>query len=165
VKRLARAYGLIVLCFLLSSCVQTGATRKDDISSYKKDVAVWYEAFNRKDPALLDTILSEHWVDIPAPPDQPAGPAGAKPLLVWLTTTFPDLNLTLKDVLQDGDKVIVRAEMTGTQKEAFMGFPSRNRKMTIQVVDIHEFKAGKILRTWHTEDWMTGLRQLGVFEK
>jgi predicted ester cyclase len=45
------------------------------------------------------------------------------------------------------------------------GFPSKNRKMTIQVVDIHEFKDGKIVRTWHTEDWMTGLRQLGIFEK
>jgi len=65
----------------------------------------------------------------------------------------------------NGDKVIVRAEMAGTQRESFMGFPAKNRKMTIQVVDIHEFKDGKIVRTWHTEDWMTGLRQLGVFEK
>jgi SnoaL-like polyketide cyclase. len=55
--------------------------------------------------------------------------------------------------------------MAGTQKEALMGFPSKNRKMDIQVVDIHEFKDGKIVRTWHTEDWMTGLRQLGVFDK
>ena len=39
------------------------------------------------------------------------------------------------------------------------------RKMDIQVVDIHEFKDGRIVRTWHTEDWMSGLRQLGVFEK
>jgi len=46
-----------------------------------------------------------------------------------------------------------------------MDFPSKNRKMHIQVVDIHEFKDGKIVRTWHTEDWMSGLRQLGVFEK
>jgi len=30
---------------------------------------------------------------------------------------------------------------------------------------VHEFKDGKIIRTWHTEDWMSGLRQLGVFEK
>ena len=78
---------------------------------------------------------------------------------------FPDLNLTIKDVLQDGDKIVVRGEMTGTQSQAFMGFPSRNRKMAIQDVDIHEFNHGKIVRTWHTEDWMSGLRQLGVFEK
>jgi hypothetical protein len=34
--------------------------------------------------------------------------------------------------------------------------------MTIQAVDIHEIRDGKIVRTWHTEDWMTGFRQLGV---
>jgi hypothetical protein len=49
--------------------------------------------------------------------------------------------------------------MAGTQREAFIGFLSRKRRMTIQVVDIHEVKDGKIIRTWHTEDWMTGLRQ------
>ena len=61
--------------------------------------------------------------------------------------------------------MVVRARMAGTQKEAFMDFPSKNPKMDIQLVDIHEFKDGKIVRTWHTEDWMSGLRQLGVFEK
>ena len=153
---------LTLLCFTFLLCSSTHAEERN---TYKQDVTLWYEAFNTKDPALLDRILSEHWVDIPAAPDQPAGPAGVKPLLARLTTTFPDLHLTIKDMLQDGDKVIVRAEMAGTQREAFLGFPTKNRTMTIQVVDIHEFKDGKIVRTWHTEDWMTGLRQLGVFEK
>ena len=139
--------------------------RKTNMNNYKKDVILWYEAFTNKDPALLDRILHETWVDIPSPPGTPAGPEGVKPLLAGLTTTFPDLKLTIEDILQEGDKVVVRARMAGTQKEAFMGFPSKNRKMDIQVVDIHEFKDGKIVRTWHTEDWMSGLRQLGVFEK
>jgi hypothetical protein len=46
-----------------------------------------------------------------------------------------------------------------------MGFPAKNREMAIQAVDIHEFTDGKIVRTWHTENWMTGLHQSGVFEK
>ena len=131
----------------------------------KKQAALWYEAFSKNDPAILDRILSENWVDIPSAPGQPSGPEAGKTLLAMLTTTFPDLNLTIKDILQDGNKIVVRAEMAGTQKEAFIGFLSKGRKMAIQVVDIHEFKDGKIVRTWHTEDWMTGLRQLGVFEK
>ena len=72
--------------------------------------------------------------------------------------------LTIKDILQDGNKVVVRAEMSGTQRAPFMEFPSKQRAMNIQVVDIHEVKDGKIIRTWHTEDWLTGLRQLGVFD-
>ncbi len=69
------------------------------------------------------------------------------------------------EILQDGNKVIVRSEITGTQRGPFMGFPAKSRKMTIQAIDIHEVKDGKIVRTWHTEDWMTGLHQLGVFDK
>jgi len=139
--------------------------KKGDMNTYKKDVTLWYEAFNMKDPALLDRILSENWVDIPTAPGQPAGREGVKPLLAQLTTTFPDFKVSIEEILQDGNKVIVRSEITGTQRETFMGFPAKNRTMTIQAVDIHEFKDQKIVRTWHTEDWMTGLRQLGVFEK
>lgn len=167
-KSRIRIYIVIMFGFILCSCnsVQDGSTKKEeDMNNYKNQVILWYEAFSKNDPAILDQILSPNWVDIPAPPNQPEGPPGAKPLLAGLKTTFPDLKLTIKDIIQDGEKVVVRAEMTGTQKEAFMKFPSKNRKMIIQVVDIHEFKDGKIFRTWHTEDWMTGLHQLGVFEK
>jgi len=131
----------------------------------KKNVSLWYEAFSKKDPALLDRILSTNWVDIPPAPDQPPGPAGATQILVELTTAFPDLDIKIEDVLQEGNKVIVRSMISGTQRGALMGFPAKNRKMSIQAIDIHEFKDGKIVRTWHTEDWMSGLHQLGVFDK
>jgi hypothetical protein len=35
------------------------------------------------------------------------------------------MDLTIKDILQDGNKVVVRAEMTGTQKEASWIFRQR----------------------------------------
>src|SRR5207249_6536204 len=108
------------------------------MNTYKKTVTLWYEAFTKKDPALLEQILHGDWVDIPGAPGTPSGPAGVKPLLAQLTTTFPDLKLTIEDILQDGKKVVVRARMAGTQSEPFLGFPSKNRKMDIQVVDIHE---------------------------
>ena len=61
--------------------------------------------------------------------------------------------------------MIVRSKISGTQRGPLVGFPAKNRKMSIQAIDIHEFKDGKIVRTWHTEDWMSGLHQLGVFDK
>jgi steroid delta-isomerase-like uncharacterized protein len=136
-----------------------------DRSTIMKDVTLWYEAFNKKDPALVETILSESWVDIPAAPGQPPGPKGVAQLIDELTTIFPDFKVTPAEILQDGNKVIVRSEITGTQRAPFVGFPAKNRKMTIQAIDIHEFKDGKIVRTWHTEDWMTGLYQLGILDK
>ena len=46
-----------------------------DMTTEKKTVALWYEAFSTKDAAILDRILAESWVDIPGPPDQAPGPA------------------------------------------------------------------------------------------
>lgn len=129
------------------------------------DVTPWYEAFDKNNPALIDKILSPNWVDIPAAPHQPAGPAGAKAILAELWETFPDFKIKIEDTLYDGNKVIVRSMLTGTQKGEFLGVPAKNGKLAIQAIDIHEFKDGKILRTWHTEDWLTGLHQMGAFDK
>jgi steroid delta-isomerase-like uncharacterized protein len=151
---------LVALALIL--CASAHA---QDRSSLMKDVTLWYEAFNRNDPALLERVLSEKWVDIPPAPGQPAGPGRREAILAELTTAFPDLTIRIEEVLQDGNKVIVRSEIAGTQRSAFAGFPAKNRKMAIQAIDIHEFKDGKIVRTWHTEDWMTGLHQLGILGK
>ena len=135
-----------------------------DRNSQKSLVMLWYQAFDQHNPALLDNVLSEAWTDIPPAPNQPLGPAGAKQILAELTEALPDLKIVVLDMLQDGNKVTVRSEISGTHKSALMGFPAKGRKLAIQAIDIHEFRDGKIIRTWHSEDWMTGLHQLGVFE-
>ena len=67
-----------------------------DARADKKSVSLWYDAFSKKDPALLDRILGKDWVDIPPPaPDQPPGPAGARQILAELTTAFPDLDIKI----------------------------------------------------------------------
>lgn len=151
------------LALLLASMLWTPVHAAD--RDLKKEAALWYEAFSTKNAALLDRILGDAWVDIPSAPNTPPGPEQAKKLLIGLTTAFPDFNIVIRDMLQDGNKVVVRSQITGTQRETFAGVAAKGRKITIQAVDIHEFDDGKIVRTWHTEDWMTGLRQLGASEK
>ncbi|WP_280328736.1 ester cyclase [Pseudomonas sp. BN102] len=83
-------------------------------------------------------------------------------MLEHLHGTFSDFSIKIEEVLQDGDKVIVRSRISGTQSGTFVGVAPTNRRIDIRATDIHEFKDGKIVRTWHMEDWMTGLHQLGV---
>jgi steroid delta-isomerase-like uncharacterized protein len=156
---------LLYVSFLLALMTIGPDVQAADARALKKDVSLFYDAFRKNDPALLDRILRKDWVEIPPAPNQPPGPAGAKQILLELTSAFPDLDIKLEDVLQDGNKVIVRSTISGTQRGALMGFPAKNRKMSIQAIDIHEFKDGRIVQTWHTEDWMSGLHQLGVFDK
>jgi steroid delta-isomerase-like uncharacterized protein len=151
-----------VLFNLLGPTMSTDAAEPN---TQRATVMLWYQAFDRNEPEMLDKVLSATWVDIPPAPNQPIGTAGAKQILAELRAAMPDLTIVIRDILQDGNKVIVRSEISGTHKTALMGFPAKNRKMNIQAIDIHEIESGRIVRTWHTEDWLTGLRQLGVFEK
>jgi steroid delta-isomerase-like uncharacterized protein len=155
-----RSSAAAALALMLSAPAAAGAE-----SAEKQVARLWYEAFTQHDAALLGSILGENWVDIPSPPEQEKGPEVGKKLLTQLTATFPDFKIVVEDVIQEGNKVVVRSHITAMQKGAFMGFPASGRSISIQAVDIHEVQNGKIARTWHTEDWMTGLRQLGVFEK
>jgi len=105
-------------------------------STVMNDVTIWYDAFNKRDATLAQKVMSEDWIDIPAAPGQPPGRKGVQFILDDLSKAFPDFRITPAEILQDGNKVVVRSELTGTQRAPFMGFPAKNRTMTIQTIDI-----------------------------
>src|SRR2546430_11516865 len=86
----------------LLGVVLTIAVNAQERSAVAKDVALWYEAFHKNDPSLLDRILAPQWVDIPPAPRQPPGPQGAKQILLELRTAFPDLTIEIRDVVEQG---------------------------------------------------------------
>jgi steroid delta-isomerase-like uncharacterized protein len=134
--------------------------------SHETAIAVkWYEAFDKNKPEILDAILSDDWQDIPDARDAPRGSQSAKAVLNMLHTTFPDFQIAVEDVVAEGNKVVVRSTISGTQAGQFAGLPASGRKLRIQAVDIHLIEGGKIQKTWHTEDWMSGLHQLGALER
>src|SRR5438477_12153518 len=142
-----KTYLLTLLYFAAGSLVNAednNTNKNEDMNTYKKTVTLWYEAFTKKDPVLLEQILHEDWVDIPGAPGTPPGPAGVKPLLAQLTTTFPDLKLTIEEILQDGKKVVVRARMAGTQSEPFLGFRLRTAKWTFRLSTYTNSRTGEL---------------------
>jgi steroid delta-isomerase-like uncharacterized protein len=151
------------LIALLTAVLSIGAGAQER-TAMEKNVVLWYDAFHKNDPSLLDRILADEWVDIPPAPGQLPGPQGAKQILTELRTAFPDLTIEIRDVVAQGDKVVVRSEIAGMQRGAFLGRAAKGGKLRIQAIDIHELQNGRIVRTWHSEDWMTGLHQLGILE-
>ena len=73
---------------------------------------------------------------------------------------MPDLNWEIQDMHQDGNTVIVRSRATGTPVAPFFGVDGEGRSFDIMTIDIHELDDGKILRTYHVEDWAGALQQL-----
>jgi len=106
---------------MLCAYAQDGNTkRKNKMNDYKEQATLWYEAFSKKDPR--SSTESERGLGgYSSSPGTPAGPSGVKPLLAILTTTFPDLNLTIKDILQDGNKGRRSCRNDRHTQETFMG--------------------------------------------
>lgn len=73
---------------------------------------------------------------------------------------IPDLKWEIKDVLVDGNRIIVRSEASGTPVGPFFGVPPSGKSFKVMAIDIHTIKDGKAITAYHLEDWASALRQL-----
>ncbi|MCV3205596.1 ester cyclase [Mesorhizobium sp. YC-39] len=72
----------------------------------------------------------------------------------------PDLQWAVRDILVAGDQIVVRGEATGTPAKPFVGVDPSGKAFKVMSIDIHSVEDGRVARTFHLEDWATGLRQL-----
>lgn len=74
---------------------------------------------------------------------------------------IPDLKWIPQDILQDGNKVIVRSVVTGSPKGDFMGMKlDGSKSFNIMSIDIHTVENDKIITVYHQEEWTTAIAQL-----
>ena len=75
---------------------------------------------------------------------------------------IPDLKWEIKEVLVSGNRVTVRGEATGTPASEFMGVPHSSKSFKLMSIDVHTIEGGKIVRSYHVEDWLGAVRQLSA---
>jgi steroid delta-isomerase-like uncharacterized protein len=95
----------------------------------------------------------------------PTGATGAQALKqVWamLLRTFPDVHVTLEDVIAEGDKVVARNTVTGTNLGAYMGRPPTGKSVTYNEIFVFRFADGRVAEIWGIADALSQMRQLGV---
>ena len=73
---------------------------------------------------------------------------------------IPDLDWDVQAMHQDGDVITVRSRATGTPAGPLFGVDGEGRSFDIMTIDIHEIEDGKIVRSYHVEDWAGALQQL-----
>jgi predicted ester cyclase len=73
---------------------------------------------------------------------------------------IPDLAWKIEELIDAGDRFVVRGRASGTPVGTFFGVEPRGKKFEIMSIDIHTVANGLITRTYHVEDWAGALRQL-----
>lgn len=113
--------------------------------------------------ALGQSIISPDVVFFaPTSPEPMHGFQGYTAVLDMMRGAMPDVSWKAEEFISEGDKVMVRFSMTGTQTSPFMGMPASGKKVSITAMNIYEFKDGKIVREHGLPDLFSMLAQLGA---
>jgi predicted ester cyclase len=94
---------------------------------------------------------------------QPEGPGGVDEGIRLLLKGFPDLHLGTQDLLAEGDKVVVRVTMSGTNTGDYRGLPAPTQQyFESEAIAILRIANGRIAELWGTADRLRMLTQLGI---
>ena len=117
---------------------------------------------SRGDEATADAIIHPDFVDHTNPPGMQHGLEGHMAIVRLFRAVFPDLEWRIDDLIAEGDKVVARTTMRGTQLGAFFGIPPTGRGVEMNGVHIVRIADGKIIEHWGNNDDLGLMRQLGA---
>jgi predicted ester cyclase len=95
----------------------------------------------------------------------PGDATGAEVLKqVWavLLRAFPDLHLTVEDLIGEEHKVVARIVVTGTHLGEYMGMEPTGKSIAYDEIFIFRFANGRVVETWGVVDVFSQMKQLGV---
>jgi predicted ester cyclase len=75
---------------------------------------------------------------------------------------FPDGTHTIDEVLEIGDRVVLRGSFSGTHAGDFMGLPPTGRQMTVTFMNFDRFAGDKLIEHRGEFDMAGLMQQLGA---
>lgn len=74
---------------------------------------------------------------------------------------MPNMKWEIKDMVQEGNQVVVRSEFSASPKGNFMGMELDGTKsFKTMAMDMHTIENGQIKTVYHIEEWTTAIAQL-----
>ena len=90
------------------------------------------------------------------------GPAQFKIFLRNMLGSFPDLHISVEDIVAEADKVMVRVLLEGTHQGGGLGIPATGRRIRVAGIVVVRITDGQIAEGWNSWDQLGLLRQIGA---
>lgn len=90
------------------------------------------------------------------------GVQGINEVIIACRTAFHDLNVTVEDMVAEGDKIAARFTAHGIHKGAFMGLPPTDKPISMTGIEIFRIEGGKIAEIWGEANLLGLMQQLGI---
>jgi predicted ester cyclase len=133
------------------------------LEANKKLARDYFKAFLSKDTAWFREHIEPGFRrHDPGLPFEVVGPQGVERLADALLPAIPDMRLDIEDVIAEGEKVLVRLVIRGTQQGELFGIPPTSRAIEVAVLDLFHIRNGRLVEHWALLDNLGMLRQLGV---
>jgi len=105
------------------------------------------EGFHSGKLVVVDEVFHPNFVDR-STPEQPPGTEGVKDYISMVRTGFPDISITIEDLVAEEEKVVVRTTWRGTHLGEYEGIAPTGKQVTRSMIQIFHVKDGKLLEEW-----------------
>ena len=122
----------------------------------------WEEIVNKQNPQAIEEVYAPNFVW--HEPDQDIqGYEQARQFVSAFFKGFPDINISVEDVIAEGDKAVTRYTIRGTHQGETEEFgPPTEKQMELKGITVHRIENGKIVEEWEAYDNLSVMQQLGL---
>jgi steroid delta-isomerase-like uncharacterized protein len=121
------------------------------------------ELWNKGSLPVADELIAPTYTHHDAStPDVGRGPESEKKRVMHHRNAFPDMRLTIEDIIAEGETVIARWSCRGQHKGELNGFAPTGKQVAITGVTIARFVGGKMVEGFVDWDALGLMQQLGV---
>jgi hypothetical protein len=93
-----------------------------------------------------------------------AGAGNVAGLMTAVVSALPDLHAGQRDMFAQGDEVVVRLVVTGTQTGPILNIPASGKPVRWDAIDVYRLVDGKIAEEWAGEDFTAFLNDTGTYK-
>jgi steroid delta-isomerase-like uncharacterized protein len=119
------------------------------------------EGPSKGNPNVADELLSSDFILHVPLPSSP-GIEGINEVITACRAAFEHLNVTIEDMVAEGNNVAARFTARGVHKGNFMGLPATGKPITMTGIEIFRIKDGKIAELWGEANLLGLMQQLGI---
>jgi predicted ester cyclase len=119
----------------------------------KSIVRRFFNAIESGDLSVLDEIVTDTY-DFHVPGQGP-GRESLKRYLAGLRAALPDLQLPIRDMVAENDKVAVFNSVRGTHKGDFGPMKATGKRVDFTVFHLYRLEVGRLAEHWEVTDFAT----------
>ena len=119
------------------------------------------EVWNKGDMSVVPELIAPDYV-YHSPFGEFKGPEGCKQFVTMTRNAFPDIHMTIDDMVGEGDKVAVRLSWRGTFKGKFGDLEPTGKQVNMTSAYFYRFAGGKEVEALPYSDSLALYQQLGV---